>query len=70
MCYQLISHVLARCVSLSFQACSFQARLGLAQTVLVDGRFEPAQLDTGQPPAGQMRSIITLHLDNIPNAQG
>ena len=41
------SHLLARGVSFSCQACSFHAHLRLVQTVLMDGRSEHTRLDTG-----------------------
>ena len=62
-------HVLARCVSLSCQACSFHGHLGLVQTVLMEGRFEHTQLDTGKPPVGEMSSTKTSYLESIPNVE-
>ena len=62
-------HLLVRYVSLSCQACSFQARLGLVSALSTEGRFTPVQLDTGKPPAGQMSSTQTLCLETKPNVQ-
>ena len=51
--------------SVSRYARSNQGHLGLVLALAVERRFEPAQMDTGKPPAWKISTIQTLYLEKI-----